>query len=249
MIYKTIAAALLIAPTAGFQPAPAFATPLHASRSNVADIAMVSSQEVFGQLYEASPPAQKTLQSLPPPVTKGAGAALLAVTGAAGFLLTPSRRIAVNVVGGLGTAAIGNIGRKRLTDERQKAAVPAVAALLAEGLPKVTPDALNAVMEEYDVPKKQFDQQLGELYLAFLSATLNSPVVQTAELSELHRLQALLKLTPTQTGTQVYAAARQLFSRHRAYLEDEEPNDSKKLLEKFVFLAERVLAKDDSPEG
>ena len=59
----------------------------------------------------------------------GAGAALLAVTGAAGFLLTPSRRIAVNVVGGLGTAAIGNIGRKRLTDERQKAAVPAVARL------------------------------------------------------------------------------------------------------------------------
>jgi len=50
-------------------------------------------------------------------------------------------------------------------------------------------------------------------------------------------------------GTQIYAAARQLYSRHRAYLEDSEPSDSKKLLEKFVFLAERILSRDESPEG
>ena len=33
------------------------------------------------------------------------------------------------------------------------------------------------------------------------------------------------------------------------YLEDTEDNDSKKLLAKFVFLAERILAYDESPEG
>jgi hypothetical protein len=228
--------------------APSFATPLHMTGQSP-NIAMVSTKEVFGQLYEASPPVQKTMSGLPTPVAKGAGAALMAATGAAGFLLTPSRRLAVSAVGGGLTAAIGNIGRKRLEEERTKAAVPAVAALLAEGLQNVTPDRLASIMDEYGVPKKQFDEQLGELYLAFLSATLNSAEVQTAELSELKKLKDLLKLSPAQAGNQVYGAARQMFSRHRAYLEDTEPNDSKKLLEKFVFLAERIISDDESPEG
>ena len=168
--------------------APSFATPLHMTGQSP-NIAMVSTKEVFGQLYEASPPVQKTMSGLPTPVAKGAGAALMAATGAAGFLLTPSRRLAVSAVGGGLTAAIGNIGRKRLEEERTKAAVPAVAALLAEGLQNVTPDRLASIMDEYGVPKKQFDEQLGELYLAFLSATLNSAEVQTAELSELKKLK------------------------------------------------------------
>ena len=61
----------------------------------------------------------------------------------------------------------------------------------------------------------------------------------TKELSELLRLQSLLGLSAAQTGTQVYAAARQLYSRHRAYLEEDEANESKQLLEKFIFLAVR----------
>lgn len=248
MLYKAIPSLLLLGSADAF--APSFGTPLRAQCPRAAaNVAMVSSQEVFGQLYEASPPVQKTMSGLPTPVAKGAGAALLAVTGAAGFVLTPSRRLAVNAVGGGLAALAGNIGRKRIDDERTKAAMPAVAALLAEGLGNVSPDALQAIMTEYDVPKKQFDTQLGELYLAFLSATLTSSEVQTAELSELKRLKDLLQLSSAQAGNQVYAAARQLFSRHRAYLEDDGDNESKKLLRKFVFLAERVLAEDESPEG
>jgi len=210
---------------------------------------MVAAKEVFGQFYEASPPMQKSMQTLPPPVTKGAMAGLVAVTGAAGFLLTPSRKLAVNLVGGGLTAFGGNLARKRLADVRQKAAIPAVAALLAEGLGKATPETLAAIAAEYDVPAKQFQSQLGELYLAFLNACLTSSSVATSELSELLKVQGLLRLTATQAGSQVYAAARQLYSRHRAYLEDTEPNDSKRLLQKFVFLAERILSEDDSPEG
>lgn len=210
---------------------------------------MVTAQEVFGQLYEASPPVQKSMQTVPPIAAKGAMMLPVAVAGAAGFLLTPSRRLAVNTVGGAVAASVGNIGRKRLADERQKAAVPAVAAALSEGLTKVDSEALAAIASEYDVPKKQFESQLAELYVTFLNACLTSPTVDTVELSDLLRLQKLLKLSAAQTGNQIYTAARQLYSRHRAYLEDTEDNDSKKLLQKFVFLAERVLAGDDSPEG
>jgi hypothetical protein len=210
---------------------------------------MVAAKEVFGQFYEASPPVQKSMQTLPTPVAKTAMAGLVAVTGAAGFMLTPSRKVAVNIVGGGLTALGGNLARKRLAGERQKAAIPAVAALLAEGLGNATPETLAAIAAEYDVPAKQFQSQLSELYLAFLNACLTSSAVTTSELSELLKVQGLLRLSATQAGSQVYAAARQLYSRHRAYLEDTEPNDSKRLLQKFVFLAERILSKDDSPEG
>ena len=210
---------------------------------------MVSAQEVFGQYYEGSPPVQKSLQTLPPPVAKGAMAGLVAVTGVGGFLLTPSRRIPVNVVGGMLASTVGNLARKRVAEERQKAAVPALAALLAEGLGKVTSEALSSVASEYDVPKKQFETQCAEMFLTFMNACLTAHTVETSELSELLRLQGLLGLSPAQTGTQIYAAARQLYSRHRAYLEEDEASDSKRLLAKFVFLAERILARDESPEG
>ena len=62
----------------------------------------------------------------------------------------------------------------------------------------------------------------------------------TAELSELLRLQEVLRLTAAEVGNKVFAAARNLYSRHRAYLEDTDDNESKQILNKFVFLAERV---------
>lgn len=73
-----------------------------------------------------------------------------------------------------------------------------------------------------------------------MDACLGSPEVQTGELSELLRLQDVLRLSPAQVGNKIFAAARNLYSRHRAYLEDTEDSESKRILNKFVFLAERV---------
>jgi len=241
---------LLLGPlcvASAYQTGAGVALPVAAVRSSPP--AMVAAKEVFGQLYEASPPVQKSLQTLPPPVAKTAMAGVVLVTGAAGFALTPSRRLAVNGVGGIITASLGNIAAKRIADERQKASKPAVAALLAQGLKSATSESLAAIGAEFDVPKKEFEAQLADLYLAFVSACLTSHEVQTSELSEMLRLQSVMSLSAAQAGTQIYTAGRQLFSRHRAYLEDDEPNDSKRLLQKFVFLAERVLSSDDSPEG
>lgn len=64
-------------------------------------------------------------------------------------------------------------------------------------------------------------------------------------------MQGVLNLSPSQVGNKVHAAARNLYSRHRAYLEDTEENESKRILHKFVFLAERVrvgqLTRTDEP--
>ncbi len=40
-----------------------------------------------------------------------------------------------------------------------------------------------------------------------------------------------------------------MYSRHRAYLEEDGANDSKALLSKLIFIAERLLSTDDSEEG
>ena len=68
---------------------------------------MVAAKDVFGQYYEAAPTAQKTMSSLPPPVAKLAMGGLVAATGAVGFVLTPSRKIVVEAVGGGLTAGDG----------------------------------------------------------------------------------------------------------------------------------------------
>ena len=228
---------------------PARAPHCAGARLRPPPVMLASVQEVFGQLYERSPPVQKSLQSIPPPVAKAAPMGLVGIAAATGFFLTPSRRLAVNAVGGALSGGLGAVARKRLAGERQKAAVPAVAALLSQGLQKADAASLAAIAEQYGVPKKEFSAQLSELYLAFLNACLLSSAVETAELSELLRLQKTMRLSAQQVGAQVHSAGKQLFYRHRAYLEESEPNASKKLLEKFVFLAERILVADESEEG
>ncbi len=167
------------------------------------EVSMVTAKEVFGQYYERSTPVQKSLQTVPPAVAKGGMASVVAAAAATGFVLTPSRRLAVNIAGGAISGGMGVIARKRLAEERQKAALPAVAALLSEGLQKANPDSLASIASEFGVAKKTFQTQLGELYLSYLNACLISSKVETAELSELIRLKELLSLSSQQVGAQV----------------------------------------------
>ena len=99
------------------------------------------------------------------------------------------------------------------------------------------------------VEKKEFKAQLIELYGVFLGACLESSQVVPSELGEIKKLGGLLSLSRADIGSAFHTAGRRLYSRHRAYLEEDEPNDSKALLNKFVFLAERVLSEDESEEG
>ena len=210
---------------------------------------MVSAPEVYTAYYESLPSMQKNLEKTPAPVATGAMAGVVGAAGALGYLLTPSRRIAVNVVGGAITGSVGLLARKRIAQERKEAAGPAVAKMLSGGLQSVTAEDLASVASEYGVGKKQFQSQLSQLYAVFLGACLSSPQVVSSELGEVKKLGELLGLSRAELGSAVFQAGRQLYSRHRAYLEEDEPNDSKLLLDKYIFLAERVLSEDESEEG
>lgn len=155
-----LASALLLHPTLPSSPIAPLRLP---SSSSTPAIEMVASKEIFSAYLEQSPSMQKTLTKVPPPMVDGGAAAAIAATAAAGFALTPSSRLAVNVVGGALGSTVGVFGRKKLVEERKKAALPAVAALLASGLQEVTPDKLSAIMKEYGVEKSEFQAGLGEV--------------------------------------------------------------------------------------
>ena len=235
MVLAFAAASLLSVDTAAFA-SPGARLPVVARARAAPPISMVAAKDVFAAYAEASPPLQKTLKDLAPPVAKGSVGAVVGAAAAVGYVLTPSSRLAVNAVGGVltGTAGFFGLG-KRLAEERQAAA----AQLLAGGLADVTSEKLEGLADDYGVPRDEFAKQLGSLYQIFLTSCLTSPKVEPPELSELRKLATLLKLSPAQIGDQVYGAGRQLYSRHRAYLEEDEANESKQLLEKFIFLAVR----------
>jgi hypothetical protein len=212
-------------------------------------VRMVAAPEVYDAYVQSQPMVRQKIKDVGPSATKGGLAGIVAAAAAVGYVLTPSSRIAVNAIGGAATGALGLVARKRLAEERRETAVTAAAAVLSRGLSKVSADEVAVIAEQYNVPRPRFQKQLGELFLVYLGACLNSPEILTSELSELLQLKSLLKLTAAQVGTQVYAAGRQVYSRHRAYLEDTEPSESKEILTKYVFLAERLLSKDESEEG
>jgi len=209
--------------------------------------AMIAVRDVFQDGSGAKPMANVQMPG-------GAGQLLAAAAGAAGFVLTPSRRPLVRAAGGallakltqsvggkLGGGGGGSGARSR----------PAVAALLADAdsLKTVDPEAVDALRKKFRVSKEEFSQTLEEMYVAFFEAAMESSEVETTELSELIQLQEVFDLTPIAVGRAVYETARRLQSRYRAYWESDEPSDTKAVRDKFVFLAERVLSQDESPEG
>jgi len=210
---------------------------------------MVAAKEVYKEFLLSAPPVQKSMKSLTPMAASGVKNGVVAAAGIAGYLLTPSSKVAVNAVGGVLSGGLGVLARKRFSEERREAAVAAVASLLSNGLQTVTPAELAAVADRHGVPAQRFQKQLAALFLIYFNRCLESSKVETSELSELFQLKSLLRLSPAQVGMQTYAAARQLYSRHRAYLEADEDSDSKLLLTKFAFLAERLISTDESEEG
>lgn len=210
---------------------------------------MAAATEVYSTYVSSQPIVRQKIKDVGPSAAQGGLAGLVAAAAAVGYVVTPSSRLVVNAIGGVGAGALGMLARKRLAEERRETAVTAAAALLARGLGSVTPEEIESLAEQYGVSRSRFNKQLAELFLVYLSACLEEPQILTSELSELLSLKRLLRLSPAAVGTQVYAAGRALYSRHRAYLEDTEPSDSKRILTKYIFLAERLISVDESAEG
>jgi len=247
----------LLCPAALGAFAPASAP---ASRRAVASAAsplaprMVAAQDVYEAYLQQETPVRQKIKDLGPAAAKGGSTALVAAAAAVGYVLMPSSRIAVNAVGAAATGALGLVGRKKIDEERREAASTAAAALLKRGLSAVTADEIASLAPAFGVDKPRYQKQLSELFLYYLSACLEGKQVLPAELSELLQLKELLGMSAAQVGNQVYAAGRALYSRHRAYLESDvesEPlaADAQALLSKYIFLAERLFAKDESEEG
>uniref|UniRef100_A0A7S0J369 Uncharacterized protein n=1 Tax=Calcidiscus leptoporus TaxID=127549 RepID=A0A7S0J369_9EUKA len=219
------------------------------SRNLPGALTMVAAKEVYSLYVESATPVKKALEGTAAPVATGAMAGVVVAAAAAGYVLTPSSKIAVNAIGGAISGSVGLLARARLEEQRKDAAKLAVAVLLAKGVDSVSDGSIAAAGDRHSVDKKRFQQQKAELFLLYLNSVLRTPNIETSELSELKRLITVLRLSPAQVGMQVYAAGRTVYSTNRAYIEDSEDSDGKRILTKFIFLAERLISADESEEG
>ena len=169
--------------------------------------------------------------------------ALVGVTGAAGsaHALAPHRRQHGR------PQKLSNVDEAPRRREA-KAAMPAVAAL-SQGLQQVTAETLSAIATEYDVPKKQFDTQCGELYLAFLNACLTAHGRDEGAVGAAAAADGALALGGAGGHADLPGRAPALLAPPRLPRGHGGQRQQEVTCQKFVFLAERILAYDESPEG
>lgn len=228
---------------------------------------MATAQDVYRKYYEDAPQLDKKMLNLAPFIIQKGLPGIMVAGGALGFLLTPSKRMLVKAIGGILLSRIGRTLGSPLEDKRDKAAKLAVAELMSKGETEINQARFDSIASKFDLPQKQFKAQLGALYRTLLVEYLKSDVVDTKELSELLKVPKLLKLSRAEVGQQVYEAAIVLAAElnfgtaAKKVLEDPtlpkprleaisryEPT-AQRSVSKFVFLAERILSQDESPEG
>jgi len=188
---------------------------------------MVAAEEVFLQYSTKANPVQKLLGNSVKLFPIQAGA--IAVSTVLGFIYTPTYRTWVKAIAGWLASNIGFFAGKYLANAQQKAALPAVAALLGEDFAPVPSERLEEIAEKFEMTVDEMQLLLSELYFEFFKECTKSESIDTAELRQLEQLKTYLNLTTTEVGTQVFKVGQQL-----------DKDDQSK----FVFLAERLLRND-----
>lgn len=195
---------------------------------------MVAPQQVFKLYYMKAPYLQRKIVDLPTSVAQYSTTGVSAASALLGFLSVPSGQLWIGGLGALLGSRIGGHAGTRLVTHRQKALLPAVAALLAENMVELSEDMLYEISVKCGVSVEEVQLELGELYFTYFAACVRSPKVETVEISQLKKLKQFLNMSSAEVGAQVYKVAQQITSK-REYT-------------KFAFLAECVL-RDDDPSG
>jgi len=194
---------------------------------------MIVAQQVFRDYYMQAPYLQRKIVDLPASVSQYSSAGVSAAGALLGYLSVPAGPIGSGVGAYLGSR-LGSLGGTRLLSHRQKALLPAVAACLAENMAELSEGTLYEISVKCGVDIEEVQLELGELYGTYFQACIQSPGIQTAEISQLKKLKKFLNVSSAEVGEQVFKAAQQISSK------DQYP--------KFIFLAECILS-DDDPEG
>ncbi|GMH50574.1 hypothetical protein TrRE_jg13158 [Triparma retinervis] len=124
----TLAITLLaLAPTQSFiTPTPSF------TRGTSLNLVEPKGSDAFTALVSEDTGAVRQVRDLPPPLRKLASVATIPLSAAAGYLMTPSRRVVASAVGSVVTGVGGVVAKSKLDNVAEKAARGAVARLLMD---------------------------------------------------------------------------------------------------------------------
>jgi len=184
-------------------------------------------------------------------------ASTVAIPAAAvvGGLVTPSRRLAVDVIGGAVTGVGALVGKSRLDIETERAALPAIAqAIVDHGVDDVdeTTEAVETVKDEFGVQDDDFADMCKDVYKTYLIGMVRNPMAKTSELGELKNLKLVLGLDNLLVGEAHAAAAEEFYRQISKVTAEEELDDAdhpdRMSIDKFLFLSERSFKQGGETE-
>ena len=160
-----------------------FTQPSHSKHSTQTTTLSMLATEAGGmeELKLLAKEGDKTIQTArkSPTLFKVGGYAAVPISAVLGAVMTPSRRLAVNVVGSAITGVAGYIGKNRLDAATEAAAKPALAQLLVdEGIdnPDVVAEQVNALQDTFGVDDEDFSEICVAVYKRYLMGMVKMPI-------------------------------------------------------------------------
>lgn len=251
MKFTILSTLLLLDPSTSFlTPIPAF------SRSTATRTFLVEPKgsDAFVALVEEDKGAVKQVRDLPTPLRKFASVATIPLSAAAGFLMTPSRRVVASAVGSVVSGVGGVVVKSKLDDVAEKAAKGAVARLLMDkGIDDCSLNDIEQIRADFGVENGEWATIKTSVYTRYLLSMLRSCESKTTEAAELTRLADVLGLSSLDVGEAHYEASTSIYKDHvmwttSAALDDVDDPD-RKTVDKLLYLSERVFKQEETDEA
>jgi len=209
--------------------------------------------DAFLEVAEEATKFQKAVGKLSGEAAKAIDYATIPVAAGLGFVLTPSQKMAINVLGGSLFSVAGSFGRGLVKEERQKAAPSVLAEVLSEkGVANVTADEIEKIRVSFELEGEDWDRVLIELYKRYLLAMMNQNDIKTSDPKDLIFLADTLKMEGECISQAHYEACSKMYSEMMLYSKEEMADAESapgKKINKFVFYTDRVFEAKETEEA
>jgi hypothetical protein len=205
--------------------------------------------EELQEMTEQGPAVEKQVRKSPS-LWKMAGYASIPLSAALGFGLVPSNRLAVHLVGAVGTGVVGAVGKSKIDSITEMAAPAAIAQVIVDNGLENTADTarkVKDVQQMYGVLDEDFAIMCTDIYQRYVLGMVKYNVSpKTSELKELDQLKTVLGMDNLAVGEAIAGAAQEWYRTTCLFTPVEDLDDpehpDRMAMDKLLFLSERALS-------
>lgn len=210
-------------------------------------------EDSFAEIINQTTKFQKMVGKLSQPTAKAIDYASIPVAAGLGFVLTPSQKMALHILGGTIMGVAGGFGKEVLREERQKAAPSVVAAVLSEhGIASVKPEQLKTIRESFELDDEAWDRVIIEMYKRYLLAMLEKSEIKSSDPKDLVFVADTLGMSGESVSQAHYEACYKMYSGMASYSEEDLQDaysEAGMKINNFLFLTERVYDAKETLEA